>query len=50
MGGGRELGEEKKGIFAVLPTQNHSSLEGAEPAPREKNLFSFESLQMHKTS
>lgn len=50
VGGGRALGEEKKGIFAVLPAQKRSSSEGAEPAPRERNLFSFDSLQLHKTS
>lgn len=43
MGDGRALGKEKKGIFAVLPAQKHSSLEGAEPAPLERNLFSFDS-------
>lgn len=50
VGGGRALGEERKGIFAVLPAQKCASLEGAEPAPLEGNLFSFDCLQMNKTS
>lgn len=43
MGGGRALGEGRKGIYAVLPAQKCSFLEGAEPAPLERNFFSFDS-------